>query len=93
MGQRLNKRFVDGLAPSDKNYITFDGELRGFGVRVAPSGRKTFIVQYRAGGRTRRVKLGVYGSVTVDQARTEARKRLGEVAAGENPRADRGRTL
>ena len=85
MGQRLNKRFVDGLAPSDKNYITFDGELRGFGVRVAPSGRKTFIVQYRAGGRTRRVKLGVYGSVTVDQARTEARKRLGEVAAGENP--------
>tara|TARA_R110000868_G_scaffold409595_1_gene695403 strand:- start:9286 stop:10506 length:1221 start_codon:yes stop_codon:yes gene_type:complete len=81
----LNKRFVDGLAPSDKNYITFDGELRGFGVRVAPSGRKTFIVQYRAGGRTRRVKLGVYGSVTVDQARTEARKRLGEVAAGENP--------
>jgi integrase len=85
VAEKLNQTFVKGLTRSESEYIVFDKELRGFGVRVAPSGRKTFIVQYRAGGRTRRVKLGVYGSVTVEQARIEAKKRLGEIAAGENP--------
>jgi integrase len=50
-----------------------------------PSRRKTYLVQYRAGGRTRRVGLGVHGAVTPDQARKLARDRLGAVARGEDP--------
>lgn len=82
---KLSKRTVDGLEPGEADYIVFDENLPGFGVRVLPSGRKTFLVQYRAGGRTRRVKIGMFGAITVDDARTEARKITGSVARKENP--------
>lgn len=85
----LTKRIVDNLAPKAKDAIYFDDRLSGFGVRVAPTGRKTFIVQYRAGGRTRRLGLGVFGAVTCDQARALAKEALGEVAKGGDPSRDR----
>jgi integrase len=82
---KLTKRVVDNLEPGPKDRIVFDDELKGFGLRIAPTGRKTFLVQYRAGGRCRRVKIGQMGSVTPDQARKLARSVLGSVASGENP--------
>lgn len=82
---RLTKRVVEALQPSEKDYIIFDSEISGFGVRVLPSGRKTYLVQYRSGGRTRRVKIGKHGNVTADEARTKARELLGAVAKGDNP--------
>ena len=56
--------------------------MSGFGIRVFPSGRKTYLVQYRAQGRTRRRAIGQLGVLTADEARKEARKLLGEVAKG-----------
>jgi len=82
---KLTKGSVEALQPADKDYIVFDDALHGFGVRVLPSGRKTFLAQYRAQGRTRRVKLGVFGTVTADAARRDARRVLGDVAGGANP--------
>lgn len=82
---KLTKRVVDQLEPAAKDRIVFDDELKGFGLRIAPTGRKTFLVQYRAGGRCRRVKIGQMGSVTPEQARKQARAVLGAVAGGENP--------
>ena len=82
---KLTKRIVDSLEPGSKERIVFDEELKGFGLRITPTGRKTFIVQYRAGGRCRRVKVGQMGSVTPDQARKQAQSILGAVARGENP--------
>ena len=81
----LSKRTIDAIKPTDKEQIVFDAHLPGFGIRVYPTGRRTFFVQYRNGGRTRRVKLGLYGAITADEARNLARQRLGEVAKGENP--------
>ncbi len=69
---KITKTAVDGLAAGGKRYTAWDSDLNGFGVRVAPSGRKTCIVQYRIGGRhakSQMVKLGVHGSITPDQAR------------------------
>lgn len=86
---RLTKRYVESLEPEAKERIVFDETLPGFGVRILTSGRKTFIVQYRSGGRTRRVKLGRFGTVTADEARTRAREMLGAVAGGENPSENR----
>ena len=82
---KLTKRSVEALTPQASDYITFDAELKGFGLRVLPSGKKTYLVQYRSGGRTRRVKIGPHGVLTADEARTKARSLLGAVADGENP--------
>jgi hypothetical protein len=55
-----------------------------------PSGVKSYIVNYRsADGRYRRITLGQHGRLTPDEARKIARKRLGEVADGRDPAAER----
>lgn len=82
---RLTKTVVDKLAPRDKEYFVWCGKLAGFGVRVWPTGRKVFVVQYRAGGReapTRRKSLGVYGTVTTDEARKAAESYLASAHLG-----------
>ncbi|MCP4314891.1 MAG: integrase arm-type DNA-binding domain-containing protein [Hyphomicrobiales bacterium] len=72
----------------DKTF--WDEELRGFGIRIRPSGRKVFIVQYRNElGRTRKFTLGTHGVLTPQEARTKAKIILGRVAAGEDPANER----
>jgi integrase len=87
---KLTKRAVDAATPRSERYILWDSELKGFGLRVEPSGAKTFLVRYRArgagrAGAKRFIKLGRYGSVTADQARDQAKAVLGEVAGGADP--------
>jgi integrase len=89
--KQITKRLVDRLRPSDAEYFAWDGKLAGFGLRVQPTGAKTYVVKYRAGsGRgapTRRVTLGRVGTLTPDGARALARKALGAVAHGSDPAA------
>lgn len=87
---KLTKRFVEGLTAEEKDYVVFDSEVNGFGIRVMPSGRKSYVIQYRTGGRTRRMVIGRHGTVTSEEARKEAVRRLGEVACGDDPSKDRG---
>lgn len=89
---KLNKRAIDALKPpEEKQFVLWDSEIRGFGVRVLPSGLKTFIIQYRnAEGIKRRVNIGRFGVITAEQARDLAKIKLGAVAAGEDP-ADEAR--
>ncbi|MEN8949926.1 site-specific integrase [Planktotalea arctica] len=82
---KLTKRTIDALKPNAEPYFVWDSILVGFGVRIMPSGTKTFQVQYRKGRRTRRTSLGRYGVVTVDQARDLALEMLGQVAGGYDP--------
>jgi integrase len=84
---RLTKRAIDAIEAAPKDFFLWDEELKGFGVRVLPSGQKTFLVQYKAAGRTRRVKLGRFGPLTADDARKLAKTTLGNVAKGEDPAA------
>lgn len=86
---KLTKRSVEKLEASDREYFVWDSELSGFGVRVMPSGRKSYLVQYRASGRSRRRTIGPHGVLTADQARVEAKKLLGDVARGGNPAEER----
>ena len=88
---KLTKRAVDALPPpASGQTFAWDTELRGFGVRAIPSGLKVFILQYRnAEGRSRRVVLGRYGVLTVEQARDQARIKLGQVASGSDPAEER----
>ena len=93
----LNKKSVDALKPADKPFIAWDDRLTGFGVRVQPSGVRSYLVNYRAegGGRraaNRRLVIGRHGPVTADRARRIARETLGKVAAGEDPAEGRTRS-
>ncbi|SFS22254.1 site-specific integrase [Yoonia litorea] len=82
---KLTKRTIDSLQAESKDFFVWDSQIAGFGVRVMPSGAKTYQAQYRAGGRTRRVSLGRHGKITVDEARRLAKDVMGSVAMGENP--------
>lgn len=79
----LSKRTVEALETRENDYIVFDGVLAGFGVRVMPSGKRFFLVQYRKRGKTRRVMLGQFGPVTAEIARREATRMLADVRAGD----------
>lgn len=86
---RLTKTFVDGLKPGEPDYIMWDDALPSFGVRVWPSGKKVYLVQYRVGRKQRRIKIGAHGALTVEEARKEARGVLGDVARGEDPQDEK----
>ena len=88
---RLTKRLVEALKPTaNRDIFAWDSEIRGLGIRLKPSGTKTFFVQYRnEARRTRRLVLGQFGVLTVEQARELARKRLVAVINGQDPSAER----
>src|SRR6266487_1986349 len=90
-GRRITKRVVDALKTTGAEFFLWDDKLVGFGVRVRPSGAKSYVVKYRAGsGRTaptRRLTLARVGKITPDEARDLARKTLGAVAHGTDPAA------
>lgn len=93
---KLTKRHVDSLKFSPGcDYFVWDEKLRGFGIRVTEwenqAGevfrRKTFVVGYRARShqRYRRMVLGAYGPMTVEQARGEALRHLSAISSGSDP--------
>ena len=86
---KLTKRTVDGAVYRGGTDYRWDETLQGFGLRLYPSGRKSFVVSYRAQGRKRIMVLGRYGVLTADQARREAKKALGKVAEGTDPSRNR----
>lgn len=89
---KLTRTMVDGLEPRLKPYVQFCGQLPGFGVAVRPTGSKSFIAQYDFGGRngvTRKVTLGRYPTVTVEQARKEAERIIAKAKLGTDVAAER----
>lgn len=95
---KLTKSVVDHLAapipvpPATKAQAFYrDDRLRGFAVRVTSAGAKTFIVEKRVNKQVRRMTIGRYGDLTVEQARKEAQKLLGQIATGVDPAAEKRR--
>ena len=83
---KLTKRVVDAARAVKGELFLWDDELPGFGLRVKASGAKSFLVQYRnANGRSRRLTLGRYGVLTVEEGRREAKLALAEVVKGADP--------
>jgi integrase len=87
--QRITKRVVDNLKAHASEYAVWDAQLPGFGVRVRPTGAKSYVVVYRAGsGRgapVRRYTIAGVGKIAPEGARTRAKAILGRVAHGYDP--------
>ena len=86
---RITKRAVDALSPGDKDQFLWDTEVSGFGLKVTPKGARTYVVQYRMGGRetpAQRRTIGKHGVWTPDTGREEARRVLRLVDQGTDPR-------
>jgi Arm DNA-binding domain len=86
---KLSKRVVDAAEPRGKDYAIWDDELPGFGLRVFMSAKRSYLIQYRSAGRSRRYTIGVHGVWTPELARKEANIQLGRVAQGDNPAEER----
>ncbi|GAB4356111.1 MAG: site-specific integrase [Kiloniellaceae bacterium] len=86
---RLTLRTIGTLSATAKEFIEWDDELPGFGVRVKPSGVKSYVLQYRnADGQSRRKTIGRHGIQTVEEARKAARQLKAAVEQGKDPAAD-----
>jgi integrase len=93
---KITKRVVDALRPDRSGgrdvfqWDAGDGALKGFGVRMKPSGAASYFVQYRnKEGRTRRLVIGRVGTLTPDEARNLAGDALKAATKGGDPSADR----
>lgn len=85
MRAKITKRKVDEIRAGDRQVRLYDTELRGFGLLVQTSGHKSFFVEYGPTSKRRRMKIGVYGPMTVDEARGIASNTLGLAHKGSDP--------
>ncbi len=98
---KLTKRLIDGIGYQgmDGNRdVRWDDGIPGFGVRVYPNGKKSFVLSYRVNGRKRLMVLGAFGALTLDQARKLVRRYLVSVIDGADPlekrrKATKGNTV
>ena len=92
---KFTDKFLAALACAEgrKDRLVFDTACPGLGCRITAKGTRTFIAQWTDPATRRKVRepLGVWGNLTIEQAREATRVRLGAVAKGINPRAERER--
>ncbi|HKK67628.1 MAG TPA: integrase arm-type DNA-binding domain-containing protein, partial [Bacteroidales bacterium] len=82
---KITKKMVDKMEPPAKGQtFVWDTELKGFGVRITP-GSKSYFIQSRANGKTRRMTIGRSDKYTADEARKIARERLRDMSSGIDP--------
>ncbi len=91
---KFNQQNVRSFSvPAGKaDYILFDDDMPGFGVRVRTKGNRqhrTFVAQYKIGTKHRRITLGKVAKVSFETARKEAQKIFGKVAIGQDPANDK----
>lgn len=88
----LTKKAIESLKlPKSGQVLLWDDELKGFGVRLSPSGIM-YIVQGRVNGISRRLSLGKHGIITLQEARKKARKELSAMLEGKDPIVEKKRS-
>lgn len=88
---KLTKTVVDAEQPGTDQRLIWDTELKGFGLKIFPTGAKTFVFQYRTPeGKSSRLTIGRYSdALTADQARKLAKDKAHEVHAGRDPQGEK----
>jgi integrase len=89
---KLTDRIVRELpAPATGNRITFDDGVKGFGIRITAGNARAFVLQYRFGGRDRRLTIGAHPDWLTVAARNEAKQIKRLIDRGIDPLAERER--
>ena len=89
---KLTKRAIDAFLYEGGWDVRWDDVVKGLGLRVYPSGNKSFLLRYTMrGGRKRTMTLGRFGELTLQQARVDATRTKLAVAAGDDPLAAKQR--
>src|SRR6478735_127860 len=89
---KLTKNSIDSLPTSASDTIYWDAGCPGFGVKITPKGRKVFVVLYRTGGAgssLRKYTIGIFGRVTLHQARVAAQRVFAAKLEGRDPAAEK----
>ena len=82
----LTKQFIDKITIKTIEQVFYDLKTTGLNLKVSSSGRKTFYLYFRNNsGDQKRPKIGVFGVLTLEQARAKAKTMLGEIAKGNDP--------
>jgi len=85
---KLTRKLIETLQPADAEFCVWDTRLTGFGVRVRPTGGRSYVLFYRLGGRFRKLTLGkADGGYGLDEARDRAVEKLRDVRDGVDPQA------
>ena len=72
---RLTDAAIARLRPREREYTVWDRSVPGLGVRVRPTGGKSYVLLRKAGGRTDRISLGAVATMSVEEARRECHAR------------------
>jgi integrase len=87
---KLTKRAIDGIGPQLTTTNFWDEDIKGFGLKVTPAGRRSFFLYYRTADHTqRRPTIGTYPAVRPNQARAIAMDWLSQARAGRDPSGER----
>ena len=89
---KLTKNAIDSLPTPASDTVYWDIAYPGFGVKVTPRGRKVFVVLYRTGGagsKLRKYTIGVYGPITLHQARVAAQRVFAAKLEGRDPASEK----
>lgn len=89
---KVTKDAVESMRAGARNDFRWDTEVKGFGVKITPAGKKVYILQYRLGGagtKTQRYTIGAHGTWTPELARKEAKRLLALVDQGKDPADDK----
>ena len=82
---KLTRRSIDRLTVADKDAVFWDRDLPGFGVRVHATGRKVYVVQSRGPAGLKRVTLGPYAAISIEDRRRQAAEVIDRIKRGDDP--------
>lgn len=89
MTKRITDSLVQAAQPGERDVYVWDSIVLGFGLKVTPAGSKTFLLQYKVQGRTRRLTIGPAHAWKAKDARAEAGRAKTEIARGLDPQAEK----
>ncbi len=90
MKAKITKRFIESVAPGNRDIFIWNTEVSGFGCKITPNGVRTYVLQYRMRDRARRYTLDRHGwELTANEARRGAIGLRGDISRGTDPEAAR----